>query len=119
MINILSSFSRDAGSEKTALVESSHVETGPSKRQPSITESNGSNYLEMYSYDACIARESYTVLAVRRTSGRKILEEGIDGKQTISYFQLSSGNNFTRSTSYREVRCYEGLKESSLWQLLR
>eukprot|EP00112_Aurelia_sp_Birch-Aquarium-sp1_P000866 Seg1083.1 transcript_id=Seg1083.1/GoldUCD/mRNA.D3Y31 product="Protein ZINC INDUCED FACILITATOR 1" protein_id=Seg1083.1/GoldUCD/D3Y31 len=109
----------DAPNEKTTLVDSDQEQARPSKMQPSITESSESTYLEMYSYDACIERESYTVLSVRRKSGKEVLEEGIDGKQTISYFHLSDGNTFEKSTYHREARCCEGLKESSLWHLLR
>ena len=116
---LLSSISRDAANEKTTLVDSDQALAKPSKRKASITTSDGSNYLEMYSYDAFIARESYTVLVVRQQSGKKTLEEEIDGKETISYFRLSNGSTSEKSTYHREPRCYKRLKESSLWQLLR
>ena len=114
-----SSISRDAANEKTTLVDSDQAQARPPKRKPSITTSSGSNYLEMYSYDAFIARESYTVLVVRQKSGKKTQEEELDGKKSISYFRLSNGSTSEKSTYRREARCYKRLKESSLWQLMR
>ncbi|XP_065060215.1 uncharacterized protein LOC135687554 isoform X1 [Rhopilema esculentum] len=111
IVKIPETLKREKTNEKTNLLNDSGSKSieGPSRRSR--------KYLDMYTYDIIVAKESYTVFAVQPNKEAEHEKDSNNAKTTVSHFQIECDSVMvqTRPAS----TCCRGLKESSLWQLIK